>query len=128
MSVAIEDSKLLINRAKTIAAMGMVERDYEGFNVVSPGVKKETFRVWRDESGRIRCSCPEFENRSEQESRFRCEHIFAVKFHLEPPDEATGERRAETNKPQVKAQEELATTAPHAVEDSESGIAMPFAE
>src|ERR1044072_2202751 len=87
MSAAVENSKLLINRAKTIAAMGMVERDYEGFNVVSPGIKKETFRVWRDEENRIRCSCSEFQERAEQEPRFRCEHIFAVKFHLEPPDE-----------------------------------------
>jgi hypothetical protein len=128
MSVAIEDSKLLINRAKTIAAMGMVERDYEGFNVVSPGVKKETFRVWRDEEGRIRCSCPEFENRFEQESRFRCEHIFAVKFHLEPPDEADGERRVETSEPQVRAQGELAINAAYEVEDNEQVVAMPFAE
>ena len=87
MSAAVENSKLLMNRAKTIAAMGMVERDYDGFNVVSPGIRKETFRVWRDEDNRIRCSCPEFQERAEQEPRFRCEHIFAVKFHLEPPDE-----------------------------------------
>jgi hypothetical protein len=99
MSVAIEDSKLLINRAKTIAAMGMVARDYEGFNVVSPGVKKETFRVWRDEEGRIRCSCPEFDNRFEQEPRFRCEHIFAVKFHLEPPDEVADESARSARQP-----------------------------
>ena len=87
MSAAVENSKLLMNRAKTIAAMGMVERDYDGFNVVSPGINKETFRVWRDEDNRIRCSCSEFQERAEQEPRFRCEHIFAVKFHLEPPDE-----------------------------------------
>jgi hypothetical protein len=87
MSVAAADMKLVINRAKAIAAMGLVERDYEGFNVVSPGVKKETFRIWRDEQGRVRCNCPEFEEQQKQDSRFRCEHILAVKFHLEPPDE-----------------------------------------
>jgi hypothetical protein len=128
MSVAIEDSKLLINRAKTIAAMGMVERDYEGFNVVSPGVRKETFRVWRDESGRIRCSCPEFENRFEQESRFRCEHIFAVKFHLEPPGEAADESRVETSEPQMKAQEEPLTYAQYEFGDGDQAAALPFAE
>ncbi|MFP5265085.1 MAG: Rad52/Rad22 family DNA repair protein [Blastocatellia bacterium] len=126
MSVAIEDSKLLINRAKTIAAMGMVERDYEGFNVVSPGINKETFRVWRDEEGRIRCSCAEFENRFEQEPRFRCEHIFAVKFHLEPPDEAAGERPVETGKQQIKAQEEPAPR--HGDDDEGEVITLPFAE
>lgn len=128
MSVAIEDSKLLINRAKTIAAMGMVERDYEGFNVVSPGVKKETYRVWRDEEGRIRCSCAEFENRSEQEPRFRCEHIFAVKFHLEPPDEAADESRAEAGRPQMNAQNTPAADAQHEDEDDGQVSAMPFAE
>ena len=127
MSVAIEDSKLLINRAKTIAAMGMVERDYEGFNVVSPGVNKETFRVWRDEEGRIRCSCAEFENRFEHQPRFRCEHIFAVKFHLEPPDEAADENHVETLKPQMNAQE---SQSPARHEDGDDGqvISMPFAE
>jgi hypothetical protein len=132
MSVAIEDSKLLINRAKTIAAMGMVERDYEGFNVVSPGAKKETFRVWRDEEGRIRCSCAEFENRFEQQPRFRCEHIFAVKFHLEPPDEAADESRIETGTPQMNAQEAQMSDVGHEPdvqhEDDGQIIAMPFAE
>jgi hypothetical protein len=128
MSVAIEDSKLLINRAKTIAAMGMVARDYEGFNVVSPGINKETFRVWRDEEGRIRCSCAEFGNRFEQEPRFRCEHIFAVKFHLEPPDEAADERPVETGKPYISAQEAAATDARRAEGDEGEVIAMPFAE
>jgi hypothetical protein len=87
MSVAAADIKQVINRAKAIAAMGLVERDYEGFNVVSPGIKKETFRIWRDEQGRVRCNCPEFEEQLKQDPRFRCEHILAVKFHLEPPDD-----------------------------------------
>lgn len=95
MSAAVENSKLLMNRAKTIAAMGMVERDYDGFNVVSPGIKKESFRVWRDEENRIRCSCSEFQERAEQEPRFRCEHIFAVKFHLEPPDAENADAKRE---------------------------------
>jgi hypothetical protein len=90
MSAAIEESRLIVNRAKAIAAMGLVERDYEGFNVVSPGIKKETFRIFRDESGRVRCTCAEFEERAVEETRFRCEHILAVKFHLEPPEEASG--------------------------------------
>jgi hypothetical protein len=118
MSAAVENSKLLMNRAKAIAAMGMVERDYEGFNVVSPGIAKETFRVWRDEESRIRCSCPEFQERSEQEPRFRCEHIFAVKFHLEPPDEeGAGAKR-----------EEYAPAAQHENENGGQVVAMPFAE
>ncbi|HJQ71592.1 MAG TPA: Rad52/Rad22 family DNA repair protein [Blastocatellia bacterium] len=88
MSAAIEETRLIVNRAKAIAAMGLVERDYEGFNVVSPGIKKETFRIFRDEQGRVRCNCAEFEERAAGEPRFRCEHILAVKYHLEPPAEA----------------------------------------
>ncbi|HKY06520.1 MAG TPA: hypothetical protein VJQ56_16600, partial [Blastocatellia bacterium] len=88
MSVVAADTKLVINRAKAIAAMGLVERDYDGFNVVSPGIKKETYRIWRDEEGRVRCNCAQFEEQQKEDTRFRCEHILAVKFHLEPPDEA----------------------------------------
>ncbi|HVF92175.1 MAG TPA: Rad52/Rad22 family DNA repair protein [Blastocatellia bacterium] len=90
MSAAVEESKLIVNRAKAIAAMGLIERDYEGFKVISPGIRKESFRIWRDEEGRVRCSCPEFEEKAGQEARFRCEHILAVKFHLEPPAEEAG--------------------------------------
>ena len=112
MSTAIDNANLMINRAKTIAAMGMVERDYEGFNVASPGIKKETFRVWRDAENRIRCSCPEFQERTQADPRFRCEHILAVKFHLEPPGEASGEANGDIN----------------IEEDAGHVITMPFAE
>src|SRR5262245_19236080 len=108
MSTAIDNANLMINRAKTIAAMGMVERDYEGFNVASPGIKKETFRVWRDEENRIRCSYPEFQEHTQADPRFRCEHILAVKFHLEPPNEAGDDINIE--------------------EEAGRVIAMPFAE
>src|ERR1044071_9077215 len=118
MSAAVEKTSLSINRAKTIAAMGMVERDYEGFNVTSPGIKKETFRVWRDEDGRVRCSCTDYEEHVEAEPRYRCEHILAVKFHLEPPDEAISEAP-----PEIEA-----TDADDQSEDNGRVIAMPFAE
>lgn len=87
MSATATDANLLINRAKAIAAMGLVERDYDGFNVLSPGLIKETHRVWRNEESHILCNCSEFEDAVQREPRFRCEHILAVKFHLTPPDE-----------------------------------------
>lgn len=90
MSAATIDANLIINRAKAIAAMGLVERDYDAFNVVSPGLKKETYRIWRDEESHVRCNCPEFEDQIGRDTRFRCEHIIAVKFHLNPPDEGQG--------------------------------------
>ncbi|MFL6275573.1 MAG: Rad52/Rad22 family DNA repair protein [Blastocatellia bacterium] len=122
MSAAVEQTNLAMNRAKTIAAMGMVERDYEGFNVTSPGIHKETFRVWRDEEGRVRCSCADYEGRVETEPRYRCEHILAVKFHLEPPDEFTGEVTAESQ-PEIEVSD-----ADHRNGDGGQVIAMPFAE
>jgi hypothetical protein len=122
MSAAVEQTNLAMNRAKTIAAMGMVERDYEGFNVTSPGIRKETFRVWRDEEGRVRCSCADYEGRVETEPRYRCEHILAVKFHLEPPDEFTGEVTAESQ-PEIEVSD-----ADHRNGDGGQVIAMPFAE
>jgi Rad52/22 family double-strand break repair protein len=118
MSAAIEQTNLAINRARTIAAMGMVERDYEGFNVTSPGIKKETFRVWRDEEGRVRCSCADYEAQVEAEPRYRCEHILAVKFHLEPPDEVINEAHLEIEE----------NDADHQNENGGRVIAMPFAE
>jgi len=87
MSATVIDTSLILNRAKAIAAMGLVERDYEGFNVISPGLGKEIYRVWRNEESHIRCNCPEFEDAIQREPRFRCQHILAVKFHLTPPDE-----------------------------------------
>jgi hypothetical protein len=44
--------------------------------------RKVYYEVWRDESGKVRCSCPEFEEFSAKESTFRCEHILAVKHAL----------------------------------------------
>lgn len=77
-----DETVTLTNKAKAIASMGLVGRDFAGFNVTSPGFAKETFRVWKDEAGRAQCSCSEFNERIGQEPRFRCEHILAVKFHL----------------------------------------------
>jgi hypothetical protein len=82
------DDRMIINRAKAINTMGLVERDYDGFNVVEPGIKRETFRIYRDEQGRVRCTCPKFEEEIKRVPIFRCEHILAVKFHLEPAEAA----------------------------------------
>src|SRR5262245_13556853 len=80
---AVSENAALTTKAKAIAAMGLVGRDFEGFNVTSPGFAKETFRVWKDEAGRARCSCALYQERiASGDPRFRCEHILAVKFHL----------------------------------------------
>ncbi|HEY7914165.1 MAG TPA: Rad52/Rad22 family DNA repair protein [Blastocatellia bacterium] len=134
MSAAIEDPSLVINRAKTIAAMGMVERDYDGFNVISPGVKKESFRVWKDEEGRVQCNCPRFDELRANDPRFRCEHILAVKFHLEPPDEEpiavtepAGEKQPRRKSARAAAAELFNEETDH-IESGGKLITMPFAE
>lgn len=77
-------SLLRDKRAQGIAAMGLVSRDGDRFKVSSPTLRgrKVYYEVWRDESGKVRCSCPEFEEFSAKESTFRCEHILAVKHAL----------------------------------------------
>ena len=72
-------------KGRALAAMGHVARTDDGFEVTTAGRKRETLRVWRDAEGRVQCSCAEFQGANEP--RFRCEHILAVKYSLEPPVE-----------------------------------------
>jgi len=71
-------------RAKSIAAMGLVNRDGDRFRVSTPSLrgKQTSYEVWRDEAGKIRCNCLEFEEAAVTDSVFRCEHILAVKYAL----------------------------------------------
>jgi hypothetical protein len=71
-------------RAKSIAAMGLVNREGDRFRVSTPSLrgKQTSYEVWRDESGKIRCNCLEFEEAAVTDSGFRCEHILAVKYAL----------------------------------------------
>ena len=71
-------------RAKSIAAMGLVNRDGDKFMVSTPSLRgrQTAFEVRRDETNRIRCNCLEFEEAAVTDSGFRCEHILAVKYAL----------------------------------------------
>ncbi len=71
-------------RAKSIAAMGLVNRENDKFRVLTPSLrgKQTTYEVWRDADGKIRCNCLEFEEAAVTDSAFRCEHILAVKYAL----------------------------------------------
>ncbi len=71
-------------RAQSLAAMGLVSREGDRFRVTTPAPrgKQVTYEVWRDETGRVRCTCPEFEEQMAQDAAFRCEHILAVKQTL----------------------------------------------
>ncbi len=71
-------------RAKSIAAMGLVNREGDKFLVSTPSLrgKQTSYEVWRDEAGKIRCNCLEFEEAAVSDAGFRCEHILAVKYAL----------------------------------------------
>jgi hypothetical protein len=80
---AVLDKKALMRdkRAQGIAAMGLVNREGDRFQVTTPTLRgrRASYEVWRDEAGRVRCTCLEFEEQSAADPRFRCEHILAVK-------------------------------------------------
>src|SRR5215212_3117638 len=71
-------------RAKSIAAMGLVNREGDRFRVSTPSLrgKQTSYEVWRDRQGKIRCNCLEFEENAVSDLTFRCEHILAVKYSL----------------------------------------------
>ncbi|HEX8070639.1 MAG TPA: Rad52/Rad22 family DNA repair protein [Pyrinomonadaceae bacterium] len=81
-----KDKKAIMRdkRAQGIAAMGLVQREGDRFRVTTPSLrgKRNSYEVWRDEAGKVRCSCLEFEEQTAQDAAFRCEHILAVKHSL----------------------------------------------
>jgi hypothetical protein len=83
---ATTDRKAIMRdkRAQGIAAMGLVTREGDRFHVATPTLRGRTskYEVWRDEAGRVRCSCLEYEERASDDATFRCEHILAVKHSL----------------------------------------------
>jgi hypothetical protein len=85
MSNGTEKSATMRNkRAQGIAAMGLVKREGDRFRVATPSLRGRSvsYEVWRDEEGKVRCSCLEFEEQSTTDTAFRCEHILAVKHSL----------------------------------------------
>ncbi len=83
---AVLDKKAILRdkRAQGIAAMGLVNREGARFRVTTPSLRgrRSSYEVWRDEAGKVRCSCLEFEEQSATDAFYRCEHILAVKHSL----------------------------------------------
>ncbi len=71
-------------RAKSISAMGLVNREDDLFRVSTPSLRgrQTSYEVRRDDEGKVRCNCLEFEEAVINDPKFRCEHILAVKFAL----------------------------------------------
>ncbi|MDQ3636194.1 MAG: RAD52 family DNA repair protein [Acidobacteriota bacterium] len=92
-------------RAKSISAMGLVNREGDLFRVSTPSLRGRqiSYEVKRDEAGKIRCNCLEFEEAVIEDSKFRCEHILAVKFALVEQNTESVTRK---NKP-VKVETEI---------------------
>ncbi len=86
MALAATDKKTIMRdkRAQGIASMGLVSREGNRFKVMTPGLRgrSASYEVWRDEKGKVRCTCLEFEEMSAENSNFRCEHILAVKHSI----------------------------------------------
>ena len=85
-NVVATDRKAIMRdkRAQGIAAMGLVTREGDRFRVATPSLRGRTasYEVWRDDAGRVRCSCLEYEEHAGEDQAFRCEHILAVKHSL----------------------------------------------
>lgn len=67
-----------------MAAMGLVKRDGDKFIVSTLSLrgKQTSYEVGRKPDGSIYCDCLEFEEFSQNDKGFRCEHILAVKQAL----------------------------------------------
>jgi hypothetical protein len=102
-------------RAQGIAAMGLVNREGDRFRVTTPTLRgrRASYEVWRDEAGRVRCTCLEFEEQSTADPRYRCEHILAVKHAvLAKNTEAAAKQQAA---PQADAQQAQGATPENVV-------------
>jgi hypothetical protein len=102
-------------RAQGIAAMGLVNREGDRFRVTTPSLrgKRTSYEVWRDEAGKVRCSCLEFEEMSAEDAQFRCEHILAVKHSLLAKSSEPVTKQPQQPKPVARAAEQNTGALPN---------------
>jgi hypothetical protein len=102
-------------RAQGIAAMGLVTREGDRFRVATPTLRgrKSSYEVWRDDAGKVRCSCLEYEEQATEDTAFRCEHILAVKHSLlaKNTEAVTKQQPAPAEQPAIEQAVEQATAA-----------------
>src|SRR5438105_9973793 len=116
---AVLDKKALMRdkRAQGIAAMGLVSREGDRFRVTTPTLRgrRANYEVWRDEAGNVRCTCLEFEEQSATDTRYRCEHILAVKHAvLNKNTEAAAKQQAVTPAaPHAQGEQNVAAETPN---------------
>jgi Rad52/22 family double-strand break repair protein/SWIM zinc finger len=117
-------------RAQSLAAMGLVTREGSRYFVKTAAARgqKESYEVWRDENGRVRCSCAEFERLWAGDQSYRCEHILAVKHSL-AANVATDAASAEKDALAESAESPLRESAPDKAKterrDAKSCVSTP---
>ncbi|HEX8772257.1 MAG TPA: Rad52/Rad22 family DNA repair protein [Pyrinomonadaceae bacterium] len=118
VATATTDRKAILRdkRAQGIAAMGLVTREGDRFRVATPTLRgrKSSYEVWRDDTGKVRCSCLEYEEQASTDASFRCEHILAVKHSLLAKNTEAVTKQQPVTEP--VASTEAAAAAPVAVE------------
>lgn len=122
-------------RGQSLAAIGLVTREGSRFKVrtAAPRDHQESYEVWRDEDGSVRCSCPEYEQEAVNKPAFRCEHILAVKYSL-MPSTANGESKMPADKPKTRTEAQTAGDAalngddPGEIEGEDQHEGQPIAE
>lgn len=80
--VTNREDEMREKRGQGLAARDAVRRDGDGFLVTSLSLRRGSateYRVSRDASGRVSCTCSEFDIEAGANPAFRCEHIHAVK-------------------------------------------------
>jgi Uncharacterized protein conserved in bacteria len=121
-------------RAQGIAAMGLVTREGDRFRVMTPTLRgrKSSYEVWRDDAGRVRCSCLEFEEQATEDANFRCEHILAVKHSLLAKNSEAVMKQQTAHAPSINEAESAAATLNTNTNASEERVtrkaAKPVAE
>jgi hypothetical protein len=100
-------------RAQGIAAMGLVTREGDHFRVATPTLRgrKSSYEVWRDEAGKVRCSCLEYEEQAQTDASFRCEHILAVKHSLLAKNTEAVTKQEPVEQPATSTEMTATTTA-----------------
>src|SRR6266508_1661272 len=115
-------------RAQNLATMGLVTREGSRYFVKTAAARgrQESYEVWRDENGRVRCSCPEFERLWAGDQAFRCEHILAVKHSLAEQTEvcSTEDVKQTSSRSKLEQTKSCSTTKPKAIDPDRTGPAQ----
>lgn len=118
------DNEKRDKRAKSLAAMGLVNREGDKFKVSTPSLRgKQTHQiVWRDNgnpnhgiSSKIKCDCLEFEEEFKKDFNFRCEHILAVKYAIIAKNAPINKEAEQSGKVAQTASNEPLTPLPEGI-------------